>query len=314
MSSPALIGSAPDSWGVWFPDDAQQTPWERFLDEVATAGYTRVELGPYGYLPTDPVRLTEELGSRGLTLTAGTIVEHLHRPASWESTWRDVAAAGALTAAMGARHLVVIPDFRRDPRTGAVIEPAGLSADEWPRYAAQVNRLAREVQDGFGLRIQFHPHADTQVDTHANVERFLAETDPDLVSLCLDTGHIAYCDGDNLALIRDHPRRIGYVHLKQVDPAVMATVRAEGTGFGEAVRMGAMCEPPRGIPDLPPILDALAHLDHVELFAIVEQDLYPCTPDVPLPIATRTLDYLRSCGTSARAGADTPPTHRGAGS
>jgi inosose dehydratase len=57
-----------------------------------------------------------------------------------------------------------------------------------------------------------------------------------------------------------------------------------------------MCEPPKGIPAMPPILDALADLDHVELFAIVEQDLYPCLPEVPGPIATRTLSYLRGCG------------------
>lgn len=299
MSRPAMIGSAPDSWGVWFPDNPQQTPWERFLDEVAAAGYTRIELGPYGYLPTDPKRLSEELDKRGLTMTAGTIFEHLHRADAWESTWRDVSAAASLTAAMGAEHLVVIPDFWRDPQTGSVLEASELSDEQWPTYAAQMNLLARAIRDEFGLRIQFHPHADTHVDTHDNVERFLAETDPDLVTLCLDTGHISYCGGDNLALIRDHPERIGYVHLKQVDPAVMEKVRAEEVGFGEAVRMGAMCEPPLGVPELPPILDALAALDHVELFAIVEQDLYPCPPDVPLPIASRTLDYLRTC--TARA-------------
>ena len=48
------IGSAPDSWGVWFGDDARQTPWHRFLDEIAEAGYEWMELGPFGYLPTDP--------------------------------------------------------------------------------------------------------------------------------------------------------------------------------------------------------------------------------------------------------------------
>ena len=51
------VGSAPDSWGVWFPDDPQQVPWQRFLDEVAEAGYSWIELGPYGYLPTDPAKL-----------------------------------------------------------------------------------------------------------------------------------------------------------------------------------------------------------------------------------------------------------------
>jgi inosose dehydratase len=293
---PALIGSAPDSWGVWYADDPQQTPWERFLDEVAASGYTRIELGPYGYLPTDPVRLREELDKRGLTMTAGTIFEHLHRKDSWASTWKDVSAAASLTAAMGARHLVVIPDFWRDPATGAVLEDAQLTDEEWPTYARNIDVLARRIREEFGLQIQFHPHADSHVDTHENVERFLHETDPSLVSLCLDTGHISYCGGDNLKLIHDYPDRIGYVHLKQVDPQIVDKVHAEGIGFGEAVRMGAMCEPPRGIPEMPPILEALAGLDRVELFAIVEQDMYPCLPDEPLPIATRTLDYLQGCG------------------
>lgn len=295
MSGPAMIGSAPDSWGVWFPDDPRQTPWERFLDEVAAAGYTRIELGPYGYLPTDPSRLRDELDKRGLTVTAGTIFEHLHRADSWDTMWKDVSAAAALTAAMGARHLVVIPEFWRDPQTGKVLEDALLTDEQWVAYAAQMNRLARRIREEFGLQIQFHPHADTHVDTHENVERFLHETDPDLVSLCLDTGHISYCGGDNLKLIGDHPERIGYVHLKQVDPAVIAAVHEQGIGFGEAVRMGAMCEPPTGIPDMPPILDALANLD-ADIFAIVEQDMYPCPADRPLPIARRTLTYLQSCG------------------
>ena len=295
MSGPAMIGSAPDSWGVWFPDDPRQTPWERFLDEVAAAGYTRIELGPYGYLPTDPSRLRDELDKRGLTVTAGTIFEHLHRADSWDTTWKDVSAAAPLTAAMGARHLVVIPEFWRDPQTGKVLEDALLTDEQWVAYAARMNRLARRIREEFGLQIQFHPHADTHVDTHENVERFLHETDPDLVSLCLDTGHISFCGGDNLKLIGDHPERIGYVHLKQVDPAVIAAVHEQGIGFGEAVRMGAMCEPPTGIPDMPPILDALANLD-ADIFAIVEQDMYPCPADRPLPIARRTLTYLQSCG------------------
>lgn len=296
MTKPALIGTAPDSWGVWYADDPQQTTWERFLDEAAAAGYTRIELGPYGFLPTDPHRLRDELAKRGMTMTAGTIFEHLHRADSWESTWAGVSAAASLTAAMGAKHIVVIPDFWRDPATAAVLEPSQLTAEEWPRYAKQIDRLAKAVREEFGLQFQFHPHAETHVDTHVNVDRFLAETDPDLVTLCLDTGHISYCDGDNLKLIHDYPERIGYVHLKQVDPEVLRKVRAGDIPWGEAVAMGAMCEPPFGVPDMAPVLEALAQLEHVELFAIVEQDLYPCAVDVPLPIATRTLDYLRSCG------------------
>ncbi|MEU4393558.1 TIM barrel protein [Kribbella sp. NPDC023855] len=287
------VGSAPDSWGVWFANDDQQTPWERFLDEVAAAGYRRIELGPYGYLPTDPARLKEELDKRGLEVTAGTIFEGLHRPDSWDSTWRDVSAAAELAAAMGARHLVVIPSMWRGAN-GEIVEPR-LDHEGQARHGRQVTELGRRIAAEYGLRTQFHPHADGHVESQETVERFLAETDGEYVNLCLDTGHISYCGGDNLELIRKYPERIGYVHLKQVDPAVLAQVEADGVGFDEAVRRGVMCEPPLGVPELPPLLQALSELD-AELFAIVEQDMYPCPPDVPLPIAERTLAYLKTHG------------------
>ena len=75
------LGSCPDSWGVWFADDPRQTPWDRFLDELAAAGYQWLELGPYGYLPTDPARLRDELGQRGLKVAGGTMhgLSGLHR-------------------------------------------------------------------------------------------------------------------------------------------------------------------------------------------------------------------------------------------
>jgi inosose dehydratase len=72
-------------------------------------------------------------------------------------------------------------------------------------------------------------------------------------------------------------------------------VIAEDLPFGEAVKLGAMTEPPRGIPDMPPLLAAIERLD-VDVFAIVEQDMYPCEVDAPLPIAKRTRQYLGSCG------------------
>ncbi|MFJ6938991.1 sugar phosphate isomerase/epimerase family protein [Streptomyces sp. NPDC101132] len=299
-SPPALtrirLGSAPDSWGVWFPEDPEQTPWDRFLDEVADAGYEWIELGPYGYLPTDPVRLRDETARRGLRVSAGTVFTGLHHgPAVWDATWEHVSQIAALTQAMGAGHLVVIPSFWRDDKTGAVLEDAELDAGQWRELARQTERLGREVRDRYGLRIVVHPHADTHIDTPENVARFLDATDPDAVSLCLDTGHYAYCGGDSVELIQTFGERIGYLHLKQVDPAVLAEVRAEQVPFGPAVARGVMCEPPQGVPDLGPVLAAAERLD-TPLFAIVEQDMYPCPPDRPLPIARRTRAYLRSCG------------------
>jgi inosose dehydratase len=73
------LGTAPDSWGIWFPGEAEQTPWPRFLDEVAEAGYHWLELGPYGYLPQDPQQLRDELDQRGLKACGGTVFAGLQR-------------------------------------------------------------------------------------------------------------------------------------------------------------------------------------------------------------------------------------------
>lgn len=290
------VGSAPCSWGVWFAEDARQPPWERFLDEVAEAGYRWIELGPHGYLPTDPARLADALARRSLRVSAGTVFTALHRgPAVWDETWRLVSEVAALTRAMGGEHLVTIPEFWRDPATGAHTDDRELTAEGFAELARGTELLGRRVREEFGLAVVVHPHADTHVDGPEPVARLLDATDSGAVNLCLDTGHYAYCGGDSVRLLAEYGERIGYLHLKQVDPAVLAEVVAADLPFAEAVGRGVMCEPPRGVPELPPVLAAAQELG-VEVFAIVEQDQYPCPPEQPLPIARRTRAYLRSCG------------------
>jgi inosose dehydratase len=158
-----------------------------------------------------------------------------------------------------------------------------------------VDELGRAIWEEHGVHLQFHPHADSHVETQVQTERFLDETDPRYVNLCLDTGHVAYRRGDSVALIRGYPERVRYVHIKQMDPEVVAKAEAEDLAFGQAVALGASCEPPRGLPDVPSVIEALAELS-AEIFVVVEQDMYPVDFDVPLPIATRTREYLRTAG------------------
>jgi inosose dehydratase len=286
------LGSCPDSWGVWFPDDPKQTPWSRFLDELAEAGYEWVELGPYGYLPTDPARLREEVDRRGLKVSGQAVFGGLHDAGKWEQDLADARKTAELVRAMGGQFVVLLPD-------DAGPNPPELTDEQWATLLAANDELGRVLRDDYGLAAVFHPHADSHVGTQPQIERFLDGTDPAAVNLCMDTGHIAYYDGDNVELIRRYPERIRYLHIKQVDPEVIRQVRAEGLGFGEAVRRGVMIEPPLGVPAVEPILDALdQHVDR-DLFMIGEQDLYPCEPDVPLPIARRTYQYLRKVGVGA---------------
>ena len=292
------LGSCPDSWGVWFADDPRQTPWQRFLDELAGVGYEWLELGPYGYLPTDPPRLADELARRGLKVAGGTMhgESGLHRPGDWPAILAKTRRAAQLTAAVGGRHLVFVPvPGYRDDTTGGYLEPAELDPEAWARMARATNELGKIVSDESGVRLQFHPHADSHVETEQQTERFLADTDPRYVNLCLDTGHLAYRRADSVDLIRRYPDRIGYVHIKQMDPAVVDRAEREDLAFGQAVAMGASCEPPKGLPDVGSVAAALRDLA-TELFVVVEQDMYPCDFDVPEPIAARTREYLRGIG------------------
>ncbi|MGW6647995.1 TIM barrel protein [Streptomyces iakyrus] len=291
------LGSAPDSWGVWFPEDEQQVPYTRFLDELVLAGYEWLELGPYGYLPTDPQRLKGELDARGLKVSGGTAFGALHRPEAWDEMLAHVRRVAALTASAGAHHLVFIPPMYRDEKTGAFTEPPELTAGQWAGFGRAADRLGRLLLEEYDVRLVVHPHADSHIQTQAEIERLLDETDSRYTNLCLDTGHVAYGGGDNLDLIRRFGERIGYVHIKQMDPEVLAQVAAEDLSFGEAVKRGVCVSPPAGVPRPADVVAELAGLD-AELFVIVEQDLYPCAPEVPLPIAVSTREHLAGCGLS----------------
>src|SRR3954468_17132056 len=282
--STLLLGTAPDSWGVWFPTDPHQVSWQQYLDELPKAGYVWTELGPFGFLPQDPERLRDELGQRGLQLCGGTMFAGLHHGEdAFKQAVEDCGAPARGLTPLGARHLVLLPPQYTDMHTGELVEPAELEPEQWNNLVTGMNRLGRALADDFGVSLVFHPHIDSHVATEDDVGRLCEDTDPAYVNLCLDTGHLAYCGADNIAIIQRYPDRIRYVHLKQFDPAVLERVRRENLPFSDAVKLGAMVEPPYGKPEMPPLLDTLAALDR-DLFCVIEQDLYPVEPDIPLPI------------------------------
>lgn len=293
-----LLGSCPDSWGVWFADDALQTPWHRFLDEISEVGYEWLELGPYGYLPTDPNQLGDELARRNLKVAGGTMHGHsgLHKPGDFKTIAEVTGKVAKLTSAVGAKHVIFVPvpGYRND-KTGEYLAPPQLDDEQWKIMIKATNELGKMIAEEHGVKLQFHPHADSHVETQQQTERFLQDTDPRYVSLCLDTGHLAYRRADVVSIIRNFPDRIGYVHIKQMDPKIIAIAERDDLPFGQAVAMGASCEPPEGEPNVAEVSKALQELK-AELFVVVEQDMYPVAFDKPKPIATRTRRFLHSCG------------------
>jgi inosose dehydratase len=190
---------------------------------------------------------------------------------------------------------VHLPEQYTDLHTGEGTQSSDIDPEQWKNLVTGTNELGKVILNEYGVKLVFHPHVDTHVDTQVRIERFLSDTDPQLVNLCLDTGHIAYCEGDNIEIIERFPERVLYVHLKSVDPAVRDRALAEKMSLSDAVKLGVMCEPPYGEPDMPPLLAALGSLER-EIFTVIEQDLYPVEPHIPLPIGARTAGYYVGCG------------------
>src|SRR3982751_1358397 len=99
------LGTAPDSWGVWFPEDPHQVTWRQYLDELPRAGYVYTDRAPQGSLPQDPARLRDELDSRGLTACGGTVFAGLHKGSdALRTAIEDFSREARLLRAVGAMY------------------------------------------------------------------------------------------------------------------------------------------------------------------------------------------------------------------
>ena len=288
----AKVAVAPDSWGVWYPEDPRQVPWSRFLDEAAAAGFDAVELGPYGYLPTSIERLRSELSARGLTLTGAFFMSEFQGAGNWTASKDEVSQICELLNAFGAEHLVLLNSLYTDMGTGARIAPAELDRDSWSKQLETLHAIAAYTAE-HGISTVYHPHGDTVIQYEDQIETLLNNTDASTVSLCLDVGHHAYSGGDAVGFMQRFHDRIPYIHLKNVDPEVISSVHEEGAAFVKAVRMGAFTTLDSGLVDMRAFRQVLDNVGY-DGWAVVEQDMYPCPFDKPLPIARRNREFLRA--------------------
>lgn len=293
--SKLAIGVCPDQWGVWFPHDDRQMAPRLAMEQMAEAGFEILETGPYGYFPTDPKELERWTKECGLKVVAGTGWGILHKAEAWAETERTFREIAETHAAVGASYIVHLPPLYRDDKTWEWTDDRVLSDDAWKLYVDNANRLGQIMLDEYGLQMVLHPHGDSHIETPEEVGRIMDATDPTYVNLCLDSGHIVYGGGDPVAMVKQYPDRIGYVHIKAFDEDITREAHEKDWPFGEAVTKGASVCPPAGLPEMHAFVEALAELDK-DLYCICEQDCYPCAPDFPLPNAIRMREYLAECG------------------
>lgn len=290
------IASAPVSWGIFeFEGIEPRYPWTQVLDEIRDSGYIGTELGPYGYLPSDPKQLRDELSARGLRLLSAFVPVDLVRRETHEFGLQTALQVGALLAELGAEHLVLADN------NGSVSELVGLagrrtgsflSEQEWDVYAEGVNLIEKRLREDLGLEVAFHHHCAGAVETPDETRALLERTQ---VGLCLDTGHWHYAGGDAVECLKQWGKRVSYLHFKDCSRDIAAACREQEMDYFAAVKAGLFCPLGQGEVDFPALLLELQAQEY-DGWAVVEQDVLVEDAGAPLRFATDNREYLRSLG------------------
>ena len=294
------IANAPCSWGVLeFDLEGEAKVYAEVLDEMAGAGYAGTELGDWEFMPSDPVKLREELSKRQLVMLAAFVPVALTDAGAHEQGAAVALRTARLLAAVAQDPLIVLADNNgtvqeRVNNAGRITPEMGLSERQWDSFARGAELVARQVMDQTGVRTVFHHHCAGYVETPTELDTLLERTDPKLLGLCFDTGHFAYGGGDPVEGLRRHAERIWHVHFKDCHPRVAQQSRREGWNYFEAVQNGVFCELGRGEVDFRAVLLQLHEMNYSG-WIVVEQDVLPGMGS-PLESARRNREFLRGLG------------------
>ena len=301
------VGNAPCSWGTLEFEGYDSNPigYSQMLDELVETGYTATELGDWGFMPTQPEKLREEIIKRNLVML-GAFVQMAFRNSEISAGKAEaLKTAHLLAAAFPERkaYLILADDNATDPQrtlhAGRVTDDMGLSPEEWQTFTRNVQEVARAVYGETGLPCLFHHHSAGFVETPAEIDRFLEMTDPALVNLVFDTGHYVFgagagAGGDVVAVLERLKERISYIHFKDCHPEIAERSRSEKWDYLKALQQGVFCELGKGCVDFKGVVDWLRRRGY-EGWVLVEQDVLPGMGS-PKESARRNREYLRSIG------------------
>ena len=288
------LGFAPITWNN---EDLRSelgppVPYTSVLDQVAAAGYAATELGD-GF-PRLASELRSALDARalampsawcGLGLWQSSPSEDLAQTRRLCELLSGVGAAFVNLADQGA------PERKAFAGRADVVDAPRLTAAQWDELAERVSQAA-DVAREFGLQPLFHAHAGTWVETRQELEELLRRVASERLKLVWDVGHALYGGIDPIDVVRSHPDRIAYIHLKDVDGRVLEELRQQRLGFDEGIRRRVFTELGRGILDVPNLLAALHEINYGG-WLMVEQDSTWLTPAESARVSRA---YLRSLG------------------
>ena len=266
------LASAPCTWGVWerTVDRDDLIPPKLMLETVRELGYTGIELGPPSYLGADADAVLRTLDPYGLELVGAFAPLRIADEDGFRADLDFLDRTIAILAATGAHGPVVLAGDENEIRLAAAGRPDAIRAtslrgDDFKRAAERIQHAAERARAA-GVSAAFHPHTATYIESPDEVSALLDATD---VSIAFDTGHTIVGGGDPVEFARTARDRISHLHLKDVDPNVLARVRSQELTVEQAWESGLFCEFGTGAVDFPAVLGALGDFAG---WAVVEQD------------------------------------------
>lgn len=295
------IANAPCSWGALeFELEGKAPDFVQVLNEIVETGYEGTELGDWGFMPTDPQKLSEEIHRRNLKLLGAFVPVALkklecHQPGVEVA----VRTARLMAAVEGDLPFIILADENgsipeRTQNAGRVTPEMGLSDSEWQIFAEGAEKVAAAVKKETGLRTAFHHHCAGYVETPAEIEKLMSLTDPNLLGLVFDCGHYRFGGGDPVEGLKKYGKRVWHFHFKDYHPEFGKQGIQEGWDYFKSVSAGVFCELGKGNVNFPALLEELNKIGY-EGWGVVEQDVLPGMGK-PKESAKRNREYILSLG------------------
>ncbi len=287
--SKVKLGIAPIAWtNDDMPDLGAENTFEQCISEMALAGFTGCEVG--NKYPKDAIVLKKALELRGMQICNAWFSTFLTTK-PYEETERDFIRHITFLKEMGAKVVGVSEQGHSIQGTDKSIfrDKYVMNDEEWELLCTGLNKLGKVAKD-MGISLCFHHHMGTVVQTAAEIDRMMENTDPELFGLLFDSGHLAYCGEDYMAVLKKYANRIRHVHLKDIRPDVIEKVKAENLSFLDGVRMGTFTVPGDGAIDFKPIFDILEEVGY-EGYVLVEAEQDPAKAN-PFEYALKARKYI----------------------
>lgn len=165
------------------------------------------------------------------------------------------------------------------------------SAKEWRLLTKGLDELGRFSMEEYGIKLSYHHHIGTMVQTDDEVERLMNETHPEYVGLNYDCGHFALANEDAIVAYEKYHKRISHIHLKDIRTSIKDLAENKGLSFLDAVRKGIFTVPGDGELPIDSIINLISKSGY-DGWVVVEAEQDPALAN-PLEYAIKGYKYLK---------------------